>query len=112
MAVRQVIERSGDARVEQFLKVVQAAQLSSIPQILDGDLVGYFRRFLVEARIGQLLAPVLTRLEKGGVPRADQAQETLRDLARVLQRAFKASRRALPEPDAAVREDIDENALR
>ena len=96
VAVRQVLERSDDARVERFLKVVQAVQLASLPEILDDDLVGYLRRFLVEARIGLVMGPILSRLEEGAPPNVEEAQEALRELARVLQRAFRASGRALP----------------
>ncbi len=68
VTIRQVLERSGDARVERFLKVIQAAQLASLPEVLDDELVGYLRRFLVEARIGSLLNPIMSRLEEGVRP--------------------------------------------
>ncbi len=103
VAVRQVLERSGDARVERFLRVIQAAQLSSLPEVLDDELVGYLRRFLVEARIGSLLNPIMSRLEEGGSPDVEDAQEALRELARVLDRAFRASARSLPPPKPAIK---------
>jgi hypothetical protein len=102
LGVRQVLQRSGDARVERFLKVVQAAQLSSLVDIVDDELIGYLRRFLVESRIGALLDPVLANLEEGTTPKAEEAQEALREIARTLQRAFRAGGRALPAPRAAL----------
>ncbi len=98
VTVRQILQGSPDARVEQFLKVIQAAQLSSLVRVLDDDLVGYLRRYLVEARIGSVLSPILSRLEKGAPPKAEEAQEALREMARVLQRAFRGSARSLPPP--------------
>lgn len=95
-AVQQVLQRSGDARIEQFLKVVQAAQISSLADILDDELVGYLRRFLVEARVHSVLQPLLSHLEHGSPPDADEAREAMQQVARVLERAFRASRRALP----------------
>ncbi|MEE8369989.1 MAG: hypothetical protein V3S00_04385 [Dehalococcoidia bacterium] len=103
VAVRQVLEKSGDARVERFLKVIQAAQLASLAEVLDKELVGYLRRFLVEARIGSLLNPIMSRLEDGGSPDVEDAQEALRELARVLDRAFRASARSLPAPKMALK---------
>ena len=104
VGVRQVLERSGDARVERFLKVVQAAQLSSLVDVMDDELVGYLRRFLVESRIGALLDSILSRLQQGTPPKAEEAHEALRDIARVLQRAFRASGRALPPPRTALQD--------
>ncbi len=112
VAVRQVLERSGDARVERFLKVVQAAQLASLVEILDDELVGYLRRFLVEARIGAVLEPVLTRLQEGTAPDEDEARETMREMARVLQRAFRLSQRALPEGGARLKQGETKRAKR
>lgn len=97
-AIQQVLKRSGDARIEQFLKVVQAAQLSSLAELLDDELVGYLRRFLVEARISAVLEPILTRVAQGTPPEEAEAQRVMQEVSRVIQRALRASRRALPEP--------------
>ena len=112
VAVRQVLERSGDARVERFLKVVQAAQLASLVEILDDELVGYLRRFLVEARIGAVLEPVLTRLQEGTAPEENEARQAMREMARVLQRAFRLSQRALPEGGARLKQGETKRAKR
>ncbi len=98
-AVRQVLRRSNDARVEQFLKVVQASQLSSLPDILDDELAGYLRRFLVESRIQEALEPIFNQLERGASPKVDEARRAMREVSQVLQRAFQATQRALPPGD-------------
>ena len=97
-ALRQVLSRSGDPRVEQFLKVVQASQISSLAEVLDDSLLGFLRRFLIEPRISSALEPVLSRLEKGPPPREEAADQAMREVSRIIQRAARASRRTLPAP--------------
>ncbi|MBI1885259.1 MAG: hypothetical protein HYS09_02925 [Chloroflexi bacterium] len=94
-AVRQVLARSGDPRVERFLKVVQASQIASLSEILDDELLGYLRRFLVEARIQASLEPLLIRLQRGEAPRREEAEKALKDLSRTLRRGFKGMHRRL-----------------
>ncbi len=95
-AIQQVLRRSSDPRIDQFLKMIQASQLSSLRAVLDDDLVGYLRRFLVESRIQDALEPILSRIQDGVPPNVDEAQSAMRDVTRVLQRAFQPARRALP----------------
>jgi hypothetical protein len=96
--VQQILAHCGDPRVEQFLKVAQASQLASLPEVLDEALLGFLRRFLVEARIQAVLQPIFDRLQTGPLPKDDEAEEVMREVARVLQRAFRAARRSLPAP--------------
>jgi hypothetical protein len=102
-AVQQVLSRSKDPRIDQFLRMVQASQLSSLRSLVDDDLIGYLRRFLVESRIEQALEPILDQLQQGELPKVDDAQTAMREVSHVLQRAFEANRRALPpgEPQPA-----------
>ena len=95
-AIQHVLRHSSDPRVDQFLKMVQASQLSSLRAVLDDDLVGYLRRFLVESRIHDALEPILSRVQDGIPPNVDEAQSAMRDVTRVLQRAFQSAQRALP----------------
>ena len=95
-AIQQVLRHSGDPRVDQFLKMVQASQMSRLRDIMDDDLVGYLRRFLVEARIQDAIEPLLSRVQEGVAPNVDEAQSAMRDVSRVLQRAFQSAQRALP----------------
>ena len=103
-AIQHVLRHSGDPRVDQFLKMVQASQLSSLRAILDDDLVGYLRRFLVESRIQDALEPILSRVQDGVPPDVDEAHSAMRDLTRVLQRALQPTQRALP-PGQPLAED-------
>ena len=101
-AVQQVLRNSNDARVDQFLKVVQASQLSSLSDILDDDLIGYMRRFLVEGRIETALRPIFDQLQEGVTPKVDEAKTAMREVSQLLQRAFQAVQRALPPAETTV----------
>lgn len=90
VAVRAILERSSDPRVERFLKVVQAAQITTLTEILDDDLVGYLRRFLLEARISTLLAPILDHVQSGGDDES-ATRDALEKLADVLHRAIRGA---------------------
>ncbi len=107
VAVRRLLQKSHDTRVEHFLKVLQAAQPSSLIRILDDDLAGYLRRFLVEARLDAVLNPILERLEKGPPPKAEEAREALREMAQVLQRAFRSGGRSLSYHGPLLEEPAD-----
>ena len=100
-AVQQVLRRSKDPRIDQFLRLVQASQLSSLRELVDDDLIGYLRRFLVESRIDEALEPILDHLQQGELPKVDDARTAMREVSHILQRAFEANRRALPpgEPE-------------
>ncbi len=91
MAVRAILERSNDPRVERFLNVVQAAQITTLTEILDDDLVGYLRRFLLEARISTLLDPILDHVQAGGDDDESAMREALGQLADVLHRAIRGT---------------------
>src|SRR3990172_5943914 len=103
-AIRLVLRRSGDPRVEQFLRILQASQLSSFHTILDDDLIGYLRRFLVESRIHDAMEPILSRVQEGVVPSTTEAQSAMRDVTRVLQRAFQPAQRVLPPGETGPKE--------
>ena len=95
-AVSQILATSGEARVEQFIQLVQASQARSLADVLDDDLLGFLRRLLVEARVKSLLAPVFAKLQE---PIPDLSEEAVEDLAgevaRVIHDAF-AGQPALP----------------
>ena len=91
VAVRAILERSSDPRVERFLKVVQAAQITTLTEILDDELVGYLRRFLLEARISTLLEPILDHVQDGGEDDEAATRDALEKLADVLHRAIRGT---------------------
>jgi len=97
-AVSQILAASGEARVEQFIQLVQASQARSLADVLDDELLGFLRRLLVEARVRSLLSPVFAKLQE---PIPDLSEEAVEDIAeevaRVIHDAFTTSQQALPE---------------
>jgi hypothetical protein len=97
-AVSQILAASGEARMEQFLQLVQASQARSLADVLDDELLGFLRRLLVEARVKSLLSPVFAKLQE---PIPDLSEEVVEDIAekvaRVIHDAFTTSQQALPE---------------
>ncbi len=96
-AVRQILAASGEARVEQFLQLVQASQARSLADVLDDELLGFLRRFLLEARVKSLLSPVFAKLQE---PIPDLSEEEVEDIAeevaRLIHDALATSQQALP----------------
>jgi len=102
-AVRRVLVQSGEARIQEFLQVVQASQTQSLAHVLDDELLGFLRRFLVEARLSEVLRPLFLRLQES-VPdldpkTVDAAAEVVR---RTFHNAFCAAQEALPADSTAV----------
>jgi len=102
-AIQHVLRRSNDPRIDPLLKMVQLSQISSFSAILDGDLVGYLRRFLVESRIEDALEPLLNRVQAGASPNVDEARTAMHEVSLVLQRAFQSAQRALPPGETATK---------
>jgi hypothetical protein len=96
VAVRELLERSSDPRIERFLRIVQAAQLSSLAKVLDDALTNYLRRFLLEARINSILDPMLEQVERGEMPDEAEARAKLSEMAALIDRAMQAGQRGLP----------------
>lgn len=96
VAVRELLERSSDPRIERFLRIVQAAQLSSLAEVLDDALTNYLRRFLLEARINAILDPMLEQVERGEMPDETEARARLGEMAGLIDRAIQAGQRGLP----------------
>jgi hypothetical protein len=97
-AVSQILAVSDEARVEQFIQLVQASQARSLADVLDDELLGFLRRLLVEAHVKSLLSPVFAKLQE---PIPDLSEEAVEDIAekvaRVIHDAFITSQQALPE---------------
>jgi hypothetical protein len=105
-AVRRVLLQSGEARMQEFIQVVQASQTQSLAQILDDELLGFLRRFLVEARLSEVLRPLVLKLQEPAPdldPKAvDVAAEVVR---RTFHDAFSAAQEALPPESNTLAEE-------
>jgi hypothetical protein len=99
-AVSQILAASGEARVEQFVQLVQASQARSLADVLDDELLGFLRRLLVEARVKSLLAPVFAKLQEPIPDLSEEAVEVVAEkVARVIHNAFATSQEALPREE-------------
>jgi hypothetical protein len=88
-AVHHILAASGEARVEQFIQLVQASQARSLADVLDDELLGFLRRLLVEARVKSLLAPVFAKLQEPIPDLSEEAvEEIATEVARVIHHAF------------------------
>jgi hypothetical protein len=103
VAVHQVLKGNDNPQLERFLKVIQIVRLSSLAEILDDELMGYLRRFLIESRIRAALDPILDHLGGTSSVEPNEAREALGDMAQVLREAFRPSGRALLSPRAALK---------
>jgi hypothetical protein len=101
-AVRRVLLQSGEARLQEFLQVVQASQTQSLAHVLDDELLGFLRRFLVEARLSEVLRPLVLKLQE---PVPDLDPNTVDAAAEVVRRTFHnaicAAQEALPPGSTA-----------
>ena len=87
---RQVLAQNVHPSLEQLLRIVQASQIASLAEVLDDELLGHLRRFLVEARLRELLDPLLMRLQRGHALERAALEQALAEVASVLERAARA----------------------
>jgi hypothetical protein len=110
-AVRSVLLQSGEARIQEFLQIVQASQTQSLANILDDELLGFLRRFLVEARLSEILRPLVLKLQE---PVPDLDPKTVDAAAEVVRRtfhnAFSAALEALPADSAGADPPLTDQA--
>lgn len=101
-AVRRVLLQSGEARLQEFLQVVQASQTQSLAHVLDDELLGFLRRFLIEARLSEVLRPLVLKLQE---PVPDLDPNAVDAAAEVVRRTFHnaicAAQEALPPGSTA-----------
>jgi hypothetical protein len=48
-AMRKILARRGEERIDQFIKVIQTSDLSSLVNVMDDELVDFLRRLLSES---------------------------------------------------------------
>ena len=108
-AVRRILSRRRGERLERFLQVVQASDVSGLVNVLDGELLAFLRQVLspevpppkAEAPPAEVPAPVLERLVRSfpviGAGQVDQATaEFQRLLLEALEEAGRVSPRRAP----------------
>jgi hypothetical protein len=96
-AVHRILAQSEERRIDQFIKVVQTSELTSLVNLLDDGLVEFLRQLLGEAHVEIQWRPTLSQfaekfpsLEEGDIDAA-AAQ-----FAEVLRKAFVKAKREHP----------------
>lgn len=93
--VRRILERGQGDALSQFLQAAQAANIATLVDLLDEDIVTVIRKLLAEEQIGMAEGDVIGRflqrygsLEEGDIPAAMKAFEAL------LRDAFQEAKKA------------------
>ena len=96
-AIRHILARSGEKRIDQFVKVVQTSDLSPLVNVLDDELVDFLRRLLSEAHIEIGWRPALSQLAEK-FPSLDESEVDAAavEFARALREAFARAKREHP----------------
>jgi hypothetical protein len=94
-AIRQILSRRKEEKVEQFLRVIQASDLRGLAQLLDDDLVAFLRDML--AAPGEAEAPLLERLRRVYPEvREESLEAAVAEFRRLLTDALAAERNTHP----------------
>ena len=96
-AVRHILARSGEKRIDQFIKVVQTSNLSPLVNVLDDELVDFLRQLLQEAHIEIEWRPTLSELvQKFPSLEESEIDAAATEFARVLKKAFAKAKKEHP----------------
>jgi len=104
------VDRTLDPKKQPMPSPSPGAQPSpetqSLAHVLDDELLGFLRRFLVEARVSEVLRPLVLNLQE---PVPDLDPKTVDAAAEVVRRtfhsAFSAAQEALPPDSTALTEE-------
>lgn len=100
-AVRQILARRGGERIEQFLQVVQASDLTGLANVLDDDLLAFLRELLAPkaapADVLEALSRAFPSVGEGNV------QAVVEEFRRLLHGALENQRRSAPRRAPRVR---------
>lgn len=100
-AVHQILARRGGERIEQFLQVVQASDLTGLANVLDDDLLAFLRELLAPKAAPADVLEALSRAFPSVGERDVQA--AVEELRRLLQAALEDQRRSAPRRAPRVR---------
>ena len=96
-AIRQILSQVNESRVDQFVKVIQTSDLSSLANVLDDDLVAFLRQLLADAETISQWCPILRTLsQKFPAIEEEQIDDFLSEFARELKSAFDLAKRQNP----------------
>jgi hypothetical protein len=89
VAIQRILTEGGGDRVEKFLKVLRASDLSTLINVLDDDLTTFIRTLLREANIQTEASSVLQMLAaKYPVVEEEKVAEVVEEFRQLLSKAF------------------------
>ena len=96
-AIHRVLAKSSEGRVSAFVQAVQTANMASLVDVMDEELVTFIRILLAEQEAATAEGDVLRRFAEA-YPTLEEAdlQKAVRDFERLLHESFDAARRANP----------------
>lgn len=97
-AIRGILAESSKNNVKKLVEIVQAADLSSLVNVMDHELVKFVRELLRESRIRTEESTLLDDLARR-FPTVEQEDvpEVVSELEGLLQRAFEVARKKYPD---------------
>ncbi len=96
-AVRHILAKSGEKRIDQFIKVVQTSNLSPLVNVLDDELVDFLCQLLQEAHIEIEWRPTISELaQKFPSLEEGEIDAAAAEFARALKKAFTKAKKEHP----------------
>ncbi len=94
-AIRQILAQSEDSRIDQFIKVIQTSDLSSLANVMDDELVEFLCYLLAEACTEPF--PLLSRIrERFSLIEEGQTEEVVSEFRTLLEEGFAEAKRRNP----------------
>lgn len=96
-ALRQILSRSREERIDQFVKIVQASDLSALANVMDDELVAFLRQLLAAEEAPTSAIPLLKQLaDKFPALEENQIEAAASEFAALLRSAFEEAKRQNP----------------
>ena len=96
-AVRHILAKSGEKRIDQFIKVVQTSNLSPLVNVLDDELADFLRQLLQEAHIEIEWRPTISELaQKFPSLEEGEIDAAAAEFAKALKKAFTKAKKEHP----------------
>jgi len=96
-AIHLILSRRGEARVDQFIKVIQTSDPSPLVNVLDEALVDFLRHLLQEAQVYTLRPPIWEQLrEKFPFVEEKDIKEVVAEFDRIIKESLAQAKREMP----------------
>jgi len=93
-AIRQILTEGGGNRVEKFIRVLEASDLSALANVLDDDLAEFIRTLLRHANIVPVTSNILQRFgEKYPAVEEDKINDAVEEFRQLLLNAFAEAKK-------------------